>query len=447
MLKKNDTAELYAEDLNNLGYGVCHADGKTVFVAGMVDGDRAEIRIIKDAPTYSVGKIEKLTEPSRYRTDPVCPVCGKCGGCAYGAITYEREKELKRRYVEFAFRKAGLPGAVIGDVISDGVTCGYRNKALYALTVSGGHTAAGFYAPKSHRVVPVHSCALAPAVFAEIVNDICRYADEKQISVYNEENGQGLLRGIYIRKSTVLQDVSVCVIINGDTLPGSDDLAGILYKKYSGLTGFLLNINKEDTNVVLGEKYITVRGCDYICDNVCGKKLKIPAEAFFQVNTGTCGLLYGKVRSLLGENPGNVLDLYCGIGSIGICAASDALSITGIEIVPQAVAVARENALANGIADSRFLLSDASGVLETESETPYDVMIVDPPRKGITESVIRYAVSRSIGRIVYVSCNPATLARDCSLLTAEGYGMSDVTPVDMFPRTGHIECVVLLEKQ
>ena len=461
MIRKNDLIRLSVSDLNNRGCGVGHLtgagenDGMTVFVQGAVTGDEVEARVIKVTRGYLVARLETVLAPSPYRADDGCPAARGCGGCVYRNVTYEHELDRKRGYVEAAFRKAGLADVAVEPVRTTGQTAGYRNKAQYPVAVGrDGKMTAGFFAAETHRVVPAEHCALQPPVFGDILRHVCRFCDEHGIPAYEEITGRGLLRHVYLRMGAATGEITVCLVINGDCLPGEGDLAAGLCKAFPGVVGVLLNENRENTNVVLGERYRLLAGRPYLEDVLCGLTFRVTPQSFYQVNRGACELLYGIAKERAALTGGELLlDLYCGIGTIGLTMADRAGEVMGMEIVPEAVECAKENARRNGIANATFACGDASdpkGLLKKAAEARGDltgaVVILDPPRKGTTRELIEGIAEAGIRRVVYVSCNPDTLARDCAVFRENGYGIGTVTPVDLFPRTGHVETVVLLSR-
>ena len=460
-MQKNDILRVTIEEINNLGFGVAHAEekngarGKVIFVRDAVTGDVLDARIIKVNKSYLIAKIERMIEPSALRaTDGVCTAAG-CGGCVYQHIQYEHEAKLKRDYVENAFRKAGLSDVRVGELRHTGELTRYRNKAQYPVANGKGGMVAGFYATGTHRIVPMSDCALQPILFGEVVTYICQFCDRNGIRAYEEENGRGELRHIYLRTGADTGEVMVCLVVNGTHLKNEDTLARELMGHFPSVKSVMLNVNRENTNVVLGDDYRCIGGRDYIEDILCGLTFRISAGAFYQVNHNACELLYSIAREraeLTGKE--TVLDLYCGIGTIGLSMSKNAEKVIGIEIVEEAVTRAAENAARNDITNAYFYCGDASNaekLLERAEAAHGDVsgatVIMDPPRKGSTPELIHYLAKRNFERIVYVSCNPDTLARDCVLFKELGYEIGEVTPVDMFPRTGHVESVVCLTRR
>ena len=454
-LRKGDEIEVLIEEINNLGSGVGHApDGRVVFIRGALTGERVRATVIKAASGFYVAKLDAVLSPSPYRLPDDAPDCHageSCGGCIYRHITYEHELELKQSYVKNAFCKVGLPDVTVEPVRSTGACAGYRNKAQYPVGKAGGRVVAGFYATKSHTILPVSDCLLQPPVFSDIVRAVCDFCTERSVTVYDENSGRGLLRHIYLRHGQVSGEVMVCLVINGDTFPHADDLIAKLTADFPAIVSILLNHNEKNTNVVLGNRYTTLYGRAYIEDVLCGCRFRIAPDAFYQVNHDGAELLYGIAaeRANLSGNE-TLLDLYCGIGTIGMSMASRAGKLIGVEIVPAAVECAKQNAALNGLENADFRCADAGDpatLLSCLGDTTPDVVILDPPRKGSTGELIDALADRGISRIVYISCDPDTLARDCVRFREDGYEIGTVTPVDMFPRTGHVESVVCLSRK
>ena len=454
-MKKNDTVILDITDINNFGHGVGRHEGVVVFVAGAVSGDKARVKIIKAKKSWCVGKLEEIIVSSPYRTsEKFCDAPDSCGGCAYRNVTYEHELDRKREYVRNAFRKCGIPDADVREVFTAGDIKGYRNKAQYPVKIENGKMRAGFYAAKTHNIVPCHECALQPRVFSEIVDFICDFADKNGIDAYDEITGKGLLRHIYLRRGDKTDEIMVCLVINGKSVPNETQFAKDIVERFPNAKSVLLNFNTKNTNVVLGDKYRTIGGRDYIEDILCDVRFRISAGSFYQVNRDGAELLYGIAADFAEPEGKSVIDLYCGTGTIGLSMAQRAARVVGIEIVDEAVECANINAKINGIENAEFYCGDASdteGLLESVERKSgkridADVVIMDPPRKGSTPELIEYLSRRDVKRVVYVSCDPDTLARDCAEFLKYGYKMSEVIPVNMFPRTGHVESVVCLTR-
>lgn len=458
-LKKNDTVELNIEDINNLSAGISHLDdGRVVFVRGAVTGDRIKAKIIKVNTNFAVARLEEIISPSAFRdSECFCSASESCGGCVYRHITYEHEKEIKHNYVKHAFIKVGLPDVVVNDVHSTGKTKFYRNKAQYPFAMTKNGIVAGFYASKTHNVVPAFDCTLQPKIFGEILHTVCDYANRKNLTVYNEETGKGLLRHLYLRCGEGTGEVMLCLVINGDRIPDARELVDLINEKYPNVTSIQLNFNKKNTNVVLGNEYRLLYGKRYIEDVLCGVRFRITPESFYQVNHDGAEMLYSiaKEKATEGfEDKISLVDMYCGTGTIGLSMSGAAKEIVGVEIVEGAVECAKINATINGFENAKFYAGDAKNIesMFASVEAQHgaldpDVVILDPPRKGCTPEVIEFLAKRNIKRIVYVSCDPDTLARDCKMFSDLGYTIGNVDPVDMFPRTGHVESVVRLTRK
>ena len=454
MITKNQTLTLTVTDVNNLGYGVAHHGGLTVFVGGAIDGETVEATVLTVKKTYAVAKTTRVLTPSPHRVENDCPARG-CGGCAYRNMTYAHELTLKGGYVASAFRKVGLSHLPVLSTLSTGVTSHYRNKAQYPVTrLPDGSYRIGFYAPKSHRVVEASNCPLGHPVFGEMIETVRGYLTAHSLSTYDEATGEGLIRHLYFRRATRTDEVLLTVVANGTALPHEGDLVARLTAAHPSLVGILLNTNTEMTNVICGDTYRTLWGRDFIEDILAGVRLRISAPAFYQVNHAATELLYAKaaeLASLTGKE--QLLDLYCGTGSIGLSMARKVRELIGIEIIPEAVENARENARLNGIENAHFFCGDAGNTRHlldaaaSAREIHPDVVVLDPPRKGCAPELLDYLAQLSIPKIVYISCNPDTLARDVKHLLSLGYSSSAVTPVDLFPRTGHVESLVCLQKQ
>ncbi len=445
-MSKGQIIELDITDLNNLGCGVGRHEGKVVFVKGAVKGDRVRATVIKVNKSFSVARLDGILVRSSLRAEADgCNMPLSCGGCVYRHIEYRHELDIKTEYVKNAFRKAGLFDIEVLDCLSAGREYGYRNKAQYPVCSTKGGLRAGFYAYRSHSIIPAEDCAIQNGQFAPIVKFICSYGTRHGWSAYDEEKGTGLLRHIYLRIGERSGQIMVCLVINGNALPSGEAFADELTGAFPNIVSVMLNKNTKNTNVVLGKEYITLFGNPYITDTLCGLEFKISPESFYQINRDGAELLYLKARERAALSFGQVLmDLYCGTGTIGLSMAREASRLCGIEIVEGAVECARENAARNGIENAEFFCADAGDrqvILQAAGGRRPDVVVIDPPRKGSTEALARTLAELGVPRIVYVSCDPDTLARDCTYFASLGYKIGSVQPVDMFPKTGHVECV------
>ncbi len=456
MLKKNDIIKLQINDMTNLGFGVSRHEGLVVFVSGAVVGDELDAKIIKLTSSYAIGKIEKMHKYSDKRCENRCGITA-CKSCAYKNISYDFECEMKHDDVVAAFRKAELGDIEIHAVAPSPKLVNYRNKAQYPITVSkNGDYIIGFYAPKSHNVTEARCCPLAPREFPEILETLATFFKSHSLSCYNEKDGTGLLRHIYLRRGEISGEIMLTLVINGEKIPHVDELVEELNSNHPQIKSFLLNINRDNTNVILGDKYVRVFGNEYISDTLSDVKLKLTAPSFYQVNHAQAEALYRKAKELAAPRKDDtLLDLYCGVGSIGLSMADEAGELIGIEIVDSAVQMARENAEKSGFANAKFYTGDAKDTKkmlagaerELGRKIEPNVIILDPPRAGCAPELIEFVSELSPERIVYISCNPQTLARDIKLFSAHGYTAKEVFPYDMFPGTGHVEAVCRLTRK
>ena len=444
-MTKNDIYEVQITDVNNLGSGIARIDGMVVFVPGGVDGDLLRIKIIKTASDYAVGRIEEVLSPSPYRTESGCPVSKRCGGCVYRGITYAHELELKRRCVESAFRKAGLDVRV-HNVVS-GEERGYRNKVEYPVS---SDLSVGFYAYKTHSVVPSSDCLLEDSSFAPVLEFCTSFFRAHGVTAYDESTGKGTLRHVYLRTGKATGDIMVCLVINSNRLKCAGEFAKELTGRFPAVKTVLLNVNTSATNVILSDRFGIIHGDGYIEDVLCGLKFRISAPSFWQVNHDMAEKLYAKAAELAGLKDGEKLvDLYCGIGSIGLSVIKEKPNsrLVGVEVIPGAVEDAKENAAINGIENAEFICADAGGdILKSGALDNADVIITDPPRKGCSPVLLEKIAAVNPRALVYVSCNPDTLARDCKIMEKYGYTVKEAFPFDLFPRTGHCEVVVSMSR-
>lgn len=446
-ITKNQNIELDIDDFTSEGSGVGKYNGMAVFVSGAAAGDTVIAHIIKVKKNYAIGKVQRVLKPSVRRIKPECPVFPSCGGCAFQHISYKFETEYKKEHVENAFKRLAHID-ISPDKIITGAETRYRNKAQYPVTFEQNELKIGFYAPHTHRVINCNDCMLQPEIFSNIVGIIRKWIAEYGISVYNPETKKGLIRHIYLRQGTAANQIMVCLVINGDTLPKSEKLIERL-NVISYIKSIIINTNREDTNVILGSKCKTLWGDDYIYDILCGVKIRLSPLSFYQVNHDMAEKLYEKAAEFAGLT-GNetVLDMYCGTGTIGLSMAKNAKKIIGVEIVPEAIDDAKVNASENNIKNAEFFCGDApqaAEMLKLKGISP-DVIILDPPRKGCAPELLTTIAAMEAAKIVYVSCDPATLSRDCKILADLGYTIKKLTSADLFPRTVHVESVALLLK-
>ncbi len=452
MLKKNDIIELDITSASAEGSGVGRTgDGLAVFVPLSAVGDRLRVRILKVKKTYAFGRLEEIISPSKERLGPDCPVYSKCGGCVWRHINYAEECRIKRQKVIDAAERIGGISAEIMPIIPSEKAERYRNKAQLPVgRDSDGRLLTGFYAFHSHRIIDCGDCALQPKIFSEVTDVTREFMALTDNTVYDEQSGKGRLRHLYMRLGEVTNELMVCYVVNGNGLKREDMLIGMLKERIPNLKTVVFNSNREKTNVILGGKNRTAYGNGYITDMLCGLKFRISPFSFWQVNRAQAERLYGKAKEYAGLSGNEILlDLYCGTGTIGLTMARDCKKLIGVEIIGDAVKDAEQNAALNGITNAEFICSDAENAaaqLEKNGLKP-DVVIVDPPRKGCGEALVNTIAKMEPDRVVYVSCDPATLARDLKYFDRLGYKTNEITPVDMFPRTAHVESVVSISRQ
>jgi len=427
------------------GEGIAKPDGFTVFVPGAVKGDIAKILIIKEKKNYGYGKLLEVVEPSPLRTEPRCEVFQKCGGCSMQSVVYSHQLEYKKNKVLDALtRIGGFTDAKIISVTGSEPCYNYRNKAQFPVTEIDGRVCAGFYAPHSHRVIVPKACNLQDNRTNEVVSAVCDWATDNGIEVYDEETATGNLRRICMR---IGKEEAVLILVSKKSLPCTESLVDMIREKFPFVKGIVININPDRTNNVYGDRDKVIYGAPYIIDNVSDIKYKLHYKSFYQVNPFTTKLLYEKTLELADLNrEKTAFDLYCGTGSISLFLAQKAKKVIGIEIVEDAVKNAKENTELNSITNTEFYCGAAEDVapkLIREGEKA-DVVVLDPPRKGCEEKLLSSIAGMKPERIVYVSCDPATMARDAKFLCENGYTLEEAHVFDQFPMTSHVESIVRL---
>lgn len=453
-LQKNQLLTLRIERLSNDGSGVAHSsEGEAVFVPGTAPGDEAQVRIVKDCGRYAFGILDKLLTPSPDRIPVDCAVAGPCGGCSLRHLDYAAELRAKQESVADAFRRIGGLDVPVLDALPSPEVDRYRNKVQFPVgRDKDGAPCIGFYAGRTHRIVPCPDCKLQPGVLNDIGNTLCAFFAAHGIQPYDEERGKGLVRHIFLRRGAHSGQIMVCLVCTRPKLPHSDELVALLREKFRDIATILINVNAKKTNVILGEESVTLYGPGCIEDTLCGVPVRLGPLSFYQVNTLAAERLYGVAAEYAQLEPDDVLlDLYCGMGTIGLSMAGHCRELIGVEIIPEAIDSAKANAARMGdavAAKSRFFCADAGEAaarLAAEGLRP-DVIMLDPPRKGCDETTLSAVAQMSPRRVVYVSCNPSTAARDAAWLGQHGYRAEKVQPVDLFPRTKHVEAVLLLTK-
>lgn len=443
-LLKNQVHTVTITGYSAEGLGVARIDGQVVFVHGGIRGEVCTVRILKVLKQLAFGRVEEILEESPARRAPDCPHFPACGGCALRHISYAEELDAKRQWVEDALRRVGGVETEVGILGADAVD-GYRNKAIFPVSPAGQ---AGFYRARSHDVIPAVDCRLQTPQANAVAQAVEAYLREEGVPAYDERSGQGLLRHIYVRTSQAGRTL-VCLAVNGASLPREAALAERIRRACPQVIGVVLNTNTRDTNVVLGDAYRTIWGEDTLTDTLCGLSVRLSVPSFYQVNRAQAERLYQKAVEFAGlTGRETVLELYCGAGTITMVMARHAAQVIGAEIVPEAVENAQANARANGVENVSFLTGDAGAVAAkfAEEQMRPDVVVVDPPRKGLEDGVATSIAAMGPERVIYVSCNPGTLARDVKRFRGEGYSLVRAAAVDMFPRTVHVETVVLLSK-
>ncbi len=466
--KKNDELILDIEDLGTEGEGIGKIQGYTLFVKDALVGDKVRVKIMKTKKSYAYAKLLEIIEPSEWRTEPACPVARQCGGCQLQHCTYEKQLEWKRKKINDCLKRiGGFENIEAEPVIGMEEPYYYRNKAQFPVGYSkDGSIITGFYAGRTHNIIPFKHCLLQHPCNSRILGIITRFLDENNIPAYNEATHKGIVRHIITRTAQATGEVMVCLVINADKLPATDKFVQILLEsditedkgtkegnEKPFIKSICININKENTNVILGEKTEVIYGTPYITDYIGNIQYHISPVSFYQVNHSQTEKLYNKVMEFA-DLKGNevVWDLYCGIGTISLFLAQKAAKVCGVEIVPQAVEDAKANALLNNLDNVEFFSGAAEEVVPLQYEKSNgrlkaDVVTLDPPRKGCDEKLLQTVTDMQPARIVYVSCDPATLARDLKYLCGKGYMVEKVQPVDMFCQSYHVESVCLLHRK
>ncbi len=448
MLEKNGIYEAVITDYTAEGQGIAHIDGITVFIPNAIAGERVRVRIETLRKTWAAGKITEILEKSPHRVNRECPVAKLCGGCDFWHMDYQEETRLKAERVKTCLNR--LAGEQLEEMpILAAPTClGYRNKAQYPVASKKGRAYAGFFRAGTHQVVENSRCLILPQETDMVKDAVMDYVNQFHVSTYDEIAHRGLLRHIYVRRGAVSGQILVCLVTNGEKLPQAEKLVDRL-KKIPGFTTLVLSVNAKKGNAVLGDKFVTLYGPGFIEDTLCGLQFRLSPRSFYQVNHHQAQRLYQAAIDLAGITKKDlVLDLYCGVGTITLAMASSAGKVIGVEVIPQAVEDARDNARRNGIENTEFFCGDAGQAaleLEKQGIRP-DVITVDPPRKGLNADTIEAICRMSPRRLVYVSCDPATLARDVSLLKEQGFHLQSAQTADLFPRCAHVETVVLMSR-
>lgn len=450
-IKKNEIYEVRIEDMGHDGAGIGKINGYPLFVKDALIGDVAEVKIIKAKKNYAYARLMHLITPSLHRVTPRCPVARQCGGCQIQALDYGEQLLFKQRMVENNLRRiGGLADVEVLPVLGMDEPYRYRNKAQFPIgTDKEGNPVAGFYAGRTHSIIPCSDCMLGEEVNAQILSIVLDHMKRYHIPAYDETTGEGLVRHVLIRSAFATGERMVCLVLNGVQLPEQEALAEQL-RHIPGMTSIMGNVNRERSNVILGNQVFSIWGKDTITDKIGDVSYQISPLSFYQVNPVQTRKLYETALSYAGLT-GNetVWDLYCGIGTISLFLAQKAKKVYGVEIVPQAIEDARHNAKLNNIQNAEFFVGKSEEVLPAyyqKNGGTADVIVVDPPRKGCDETLLDTIARMAPARVVYVSCDPATLARDLKYLCGRGYQVEKVQPVDMFGHTVHVETVALMSR-
>lgn len=449
-IQKNEHYEIEIMDIGEGGEGIGKINDFTLFIPGVLIGDVIEVRILKVKKSYGYGKLVRIIKLSPFRQEVACELAEKCGGCQLQHMQYQAQLDWKQKKVENCLKRIGkLEDIVVEPTLGMTEPFRYRNKAQYPIRKENGKVQMGFFASRSHRLVPLSDCVIQHQDNAGIMKIVKDFLEDNSISIYDEQTHKGLVRHLVIRTGYHSNEIMVCLVINGKSLPHSELLVTAL-QTISNVTSIILNHHTEKSNVILGNQCTVIYGKETITDHIGSLKFNISPLAFFQVNPLQTEVLYKKALEYVGLTGEEIVwDAYCGIGTISLFLAQKAKKVYGVEIVPQAIENAKANAELNGISNVEFFTGKAEEIIPKcyEQGIVADTIVVDPPRKGCDEKLLQTLKEMAPSKIVYVSCDPATLARDLAYLTKEaGYQVDKVQPIDMFPSTTHIECCVSLKK-
>ncbi len=451
MLIKNNYYDVEIQSMGSNGEGIAKIDDLVVFVPNAVVEDKLKIKIIKVKKKYAIGKIEEIIKPSKNRVEVDCNVYNKCGGCNLLHINYEEQLKYKKQKVRDVIERIGKIKEVnINDTITMDNPLYYRNKVQFPAGEVNGKLKFGFYRKRTHDVVPVQHCVIQDKLTENITSVVESFLNENKIQPYDEKTHRGLVRHLFVRMGKKTNEIMVALVLKNGKLPNEEELVKKLLKANENIKSVLINVNREKTNKILGNKTRVIYGDEFITDYIGDVKFKISLLSFYQVNPIQTEKLYNKTLQYANLN-GNetVIDAYCGIGTISLLLAKKAKKVYGIEIVEEAINDAKENAEINNINNCEFLVGKSEDIIFDleEKGIQADVIVVDPPRKGCDEVLLQSIIKSNVKKLVYVSCDPATLARDIKILCDGGFRVNEVTPVDMFPGSTHVESVALLNKE
>jgi 23S rRNA (uracil1939-C5)-methyltransferase len=447
---KNEYYTMTIDDIGINGEGIGKINGYTLFVEGALPEEVVEVKVIKAKKNFGYGKLVNIIEPSKNRTEPICSIANRCGGCQLQHLSYEAQLEYKRKKVQDVIERIGGINIEVNKAIGMETPYYYRNKVQFPVGKSKDNDIKiGFYAMRSHNIITTDKCYIQDSVNEEIIKKVKEYIIENNLQPYNEENHRGLIRHIITRISYYTKEIMVGIVINGKKLPNQEDLVSKL-TTIPNMKSIYTNVNKEKTNVILGKKVETIWGAPYITDYIGDVKYNISPLSFYQVNPVQTEKLYNKALEYANLNgQETVWDAYCGIGTISLFLAKQAKKVYGVEIVPEAIEDAKANAALNDINNAQFFAGKAEEIIPQKYKEGIkaDVIVVDPPRKGCDKELLDTIIDMQPDRVVYVSCDPATLARDLKILGEGGYEVKEAQPVDMFPETVHVETVVLMTRE
>ena len=443
-VQKNDELIVTIDSLTNEGQGVARVEGYAVFIVGALVGEEVKAHIIKVMPTYAIAKAIEIRKPSPDRVRPACPVFAQCGGCSLWHLSYPAQLRQKQQWVEDALtRLGGFSGVPMQPIVGMEEPTRYRNKGSFPFGAAGNGAVFGFYAERSHRLVPFSDCLIQDERIVDATRRVAAWANACGVPVYDETTGEGQLRHV-VARTTASGELMVVVVTKGQ-LKKSNDLLSFL----EDVDSVWHNENAKDTNVIFGDRFTLLFGKAALTETIGEKRFSVSPQSFLQVNRIQTQALYETAREFLAAKPEEtIVDAYCGVGTISLFIAGDCKRVIGVEQVAPAIEDAKANAKENGIANAEFVCGNVEDVLPRliSGDTKIDAIVLDPPRKGCEEAALTAIVKSSADRLVYVSCNPATLARDCKYLSEHGFALSAVRPVDMFPQTCHVETVVLMSR-
>lgn len=445
MIEKNEYYSVEFVDMTHDGMGVCKIDGFPIFVANALKGEKAEIKIVKVNASFGFGRLIDITHKSPFRKEPICDHFSECGGCNLMHMNYQMQLDFKKHRTKETLRKLGRIETRVHETVGMLNPYYYRNKAVIPFGEENGKMISGLYKNRTHDIIDMKKCYIIPKITTDIVKYMKNIFEELNIPAYNEKIGTGVVRCLVIRNSYKFDDISVTIVTLTPKLPKKDIIVKKLISRYKKVVSIVHNFNPDATNIIFGKKSKVIYGEDFIRDEINGVYFKISHRSFYQVNPIQTEALYAKAIEYAELTTDEVIiDAYCGIGTIGLSAAKYAKTLLGVDIVKQAISDAVENAKNNGIANFKFVVGKAEDVIKHWKNYNVDVLFIDPPRKGCDKSFLETIAEMKIPKIVYISCNVSTLARDLNYLQSKGYQVLEVTPFDMFPQTTHIETVTKL---